>query len=126
MKTMLCKFQETVFASNLGIKVSRCGNDNCRLFVQVLAPELCETCPLRVLPDEAQIADWLLHFNGSESEGPERTQAEIDYFFKTYCAKCAKYNEKEKLCAVCDCPGSNIPVRERMRLEHFHCPLKLW
>jgi hypothetical protein len=126
MKNMLCKYQETLFSNNEQIRISRCGNSQCPRLYKILSPEICEACSFRVEPTPAEIRGWQLKFAESGDEGDERPAPVVEQLFNTYCSKCAHYNQTSLTCDVCNCPGSQHPVKERMRLEVFHCPLNLW
>jgi hypothetical protein len=127
MKNLLCNHQDTLFATNLQMRVSRCVNVASKYFIsQFLSPDICFSCPHRQEPDADKLAKWNSLFLLAGGEGVERPLERILFLFQAFCSKCTKYNSDTHGCDTCDCPAGQFPIQERMRLEQFNCPLNIW
>ncbi len=59
---------------------------------------------------------------------PTRTDAEVEYIFKTWCEPCEKYDKVKKICNMCGCAANTgeDPLLNKIKMKTEVCPMNLW
>ena len=124
MDKRLCVWQSVMLETRLNIRISRCVNRQCKIYLNPVHKEVCESCPSRV-PIEGKdeitesIADTVyVELDGRQDEG-------VEHILSNHCKKCEHYDKKDGLCAMLTCEYP-LPMRDLMRNLSIHCPLELW
>lgn len=125
MRERLCHHQETYYATNLELYVSRCGNSGCDRFALPISKAVCSECPYRIEPNGEDTRKWASIFNSigtvaCAADQPKQEQARR----MEMCQACSSYNEKTRTCGHCKCPLP--PIDELVRYTSTHCPKELW
>lgn len=118
MKERLCEFQDTMFANNLGLLISRCLRKGCKHFAMSLTEDICLNCEDRILPQTEEP-----HLQGvlNMEEKTLRSPRDIKRIFNHHCKRCED-RIGEYFCKELHL----LPIKELLKLPDIVCPRGLW
>lgn len=113
------------FRHRAGTKGPMCGVTNLPV-----TEEVCGRCAKDSKMETARLMDKAVNYATAVRKWvaagrPERTDAEIEHLYETFCSKCSMFDKERQVCNSCGCPASkNQPaLRNKLRMATEECPL---